>query len=203
MKTINKVTAFVTRQTAQGLDLLLFKHPYAGIQIPAGTVEPGETPEDAVIREVNEETGLTAVRLAAHLGTQEEEITADQRVIIPPATVYARPDVTSFDWVRIRSAVQVSVVRQQGEFSQITYIENDREPNSNYISMQITGWALNEQLAARRRRDFYHLEFAGQSPQSWTVFSDHHTFSPFWAPMDDLPAIISPQNQWLKYLKKI
>ena len=35
---VEKVTAFVTRQTADGFDLLLFQHPSAGIQLPAGTV---------------------------------------------------------------------------------------------------------------------------------------------------------------------
>ena len=33
-----KVTAFVTRQGAHGTELLLFKHPNAAIQLPAGTI---------------------------------------------------------------------------------------------------------------------------------------------------------------------
>ena len=39
---IEKVTAFITRTTTQGTDLLLFAHPHAGIQIPAG--KPGRNP---------------------------------------------------------------------------------------------------------------------------------------------------------------
>ncbi len=35
---IEKLTAFVTRPTSNGYELLLFEHPTAGIQIPAGTV---------------------------------------------------------------------------------------------------------------------------------------------------------------------
>ena len=49
-KVIEKVTAFITRETEYGCQLLLFEHPFAGIQIPAGTVEPSESPEKAVIR---------------------------------------------------------------------------------------------------------------------------------------------------------
>jgi len=58
VETIEKVVAYITRAD----ELLGFKHthhPEAGIQVPAGTLNPGEAPEDAVLRECFEETGLT------------------------------------------------------------------------------------------------------------------------------------------------
>ena len=54
--------------------LLVFEHPDhpdAGIQVPAGTIEPGEDPADAVLREAHEETGLAGLKLAAFLGECE------------------------------------------------------------------------------------------------------------------------------------
>ncbi|MBZ0279922.1 MAG: NUDIX domain-containing protein [Anaerolineae bacterium] len=68
-----KAFAYVTR----GKRLLVFEHPHApeaGIQVPAGTIEPGESPEDAVLREAHEETGLTALRLGAFLGEQRRDM---------------------------------------------------------------------------------------------------------------------------------
>lgn len=53
--------------------LLVFSHPAApeaGIQVPAGTVEPGERPEAAVLREACEETGLSDLELSGFLGEQ-------------------------------------------------------------------------------------------------------------------------------------
>ncbi|CAM3625414.1 Nudix hydrolase domain-containing protein [Deinococcus saxicola] len=54
-----KVLAYITRGNDE---LLVFEHTpeytSAGIQVPAGGVNVGETPEQAVTREVLEETGL-------------------------------------------------------------------------------------------------------------------------------------------------
>lgn len=44
------------------------------MQVPAGTVRPGETPEVAVLREATEETGLTALRIERHLGAAEYDV---------------------------------------------------------------------------------------------------------------------------------
>ena len=66
-ESIQKVTAFIT-QKRNGLNtLLVFKHPTASIQIPAGTVEVGEDIETAVQREVHEETGLQHVKIENEL----------------------------------------------------------------------------------------------------------------------------------------
>jgi 8-oxo-dGTP pyrophosphatase MutT (NUDIX family) len=200
---IQKVTALVTRSVKPNLELLVFRHPYAGFQIPAGTVAPGESPATAALREIREETGLTHVQIVDSLGFEDEILPNNQGVIIPPATIYARPDPTSFDWINITSGIQVQVNRIANHFTQITFIENDQEPDPNYVSLQITGWIITEKLACKRRRHFFHFEFIGDSPQQWTNYADHHNFEPFWAPLNNLPQIISPQDEWLKYLKVI
>ena len=62
-----KVLTYITR----GSYLLVFTHPdspEAGTQVPGGTLEPGEMPEDAALREAIEETGLAGLRLSIFLG---------------------------------------------------------------------------------------------------------------------------------------
>ncbi len=64
-----KVFAYVTHHNRR----LVFSHPdspEAGIQVPAGTLEPGEEPEVGVLREAVEETGLTCLEIVAFLGEQ-------------------------------------------------------------------------------------------------------------------------------------
>lgn|GEM_PF-1962469 len=71
---IPKVTAIVLRDSPNGPEVLLFDHPTEDegtmVQFPAGTIEPGEEPEDAAIRELMEETGVEG-RIIDLAGIQE------------------------------------------------------------------------------------------------------------------------------------
>jgi 8-oxo-dGTP pyrophosphatase MutT (NUDIX family) len=65
----HKVFAYITH----GRRLLVFRppeSPEAGIQVPAGTVQPGEDLAAAVLREAAEETGRTDLVLVRFLGEQ-------------------------------------------------------------------------------------------------------------------------------------
>ena len=67
-----KAHAYVTR----GDELLVFTHrdhPRAGTQVPGGGVAANEAPEAAVLRELREESGLTAVRIERLLEVYERE----------------------------------------------------------------------------------------------------------------------------------
>ena len=63
-----KVTALITRPGPAGPELLVFEHPHAGVQLPAGTVEEGESFEAAAMREAWEETGALGLTLVGEVG---------------------------------------------------------------------------------------------------------------------------------------
>ncbi|SMB89982.1 NUDIX domain-containing protein [Deinococcus hopiensis] len=57
-----KVLCFVVRRAQDRVELLVFGHSpneAAGVQVVAGGVEAGETPAQAAVRELQEESGLT------------------------------------------------------------------------------------------------------------------------------------------------
>jgi 8-oxo-dGTP pyrophosphatase MutT (NUDIX family) len=68
---IEKVVAYVVRDDC----IAAFIHDddadpvrESGLQVPAGTCEPGEEPAEAVLREAREESGLTGLRVVRYLG---------------------------------------------------------------------------------------------------------------------------------------
>jgi 8-oxo-dGTP pyrophosphatase MutT (NUDIX family) len=70
MRTVEKVYSYINQRER----LLVFRHvdfPEAGIQVPGGTMDAGETPEAAVLREAGEETGLGDLVVKAFLGRDE------------------------------------------------------------------------------------------------------------------------------------
>ena len=74
--TLLKVLAYVTRPRNGDVELLVFDHrdaPEAGIQVPAGTIEPGESPDVAAVRELREETGLANARPLGRIDVYEWE----------------------------------------------------------------------------------------------------------------------------------
>ena len=200
MPELLKVTAFITRPSPQGGELLLFEHPYAGVQIPAGTVEEGEAPRQAALRETREETGLTEVTVLADLGARDAPPPEGYQFVARTTTVYARPDTTSFDWAHLPRAAMVRTLRREEGFTQVEYVEWDQVPDPNWASMCIRGWAPDDALTSTRRRYFYLLASTGPTEERWTVLTDHHEFELFWAPLADLPSVIPPQDRWLEVL---
>ncbi|ELY79945.1 NUDIX hydrolase [Natrinema gari] len=64
---VRKACAYITRGTGE---LLVFEGPeHDGLQIPKGTLETGESPRDALFREVREESGLGTLNGTRHLTT--------------------------------------------------------------------------------------------------------------------------------------
>ncbi|HKP54167.1 MAG TPA: NUDIX domain-containing protein [Chloroflexia bacterium] len=69
-----KVVAYIVREVEGKRQLLVLTHrdyPEAGLQVPAGTVDEGEGIEDALRREVTEETGLTNFKVVREIATYE------------------------------------------------------------------------------------------------------------------------------------
>jgi 8-oxo-dGTP pyrophosphatase MutT (NUDIX family) len=65
-----RVVAYVTRVRDGRTELLVFEdpeHPYLGVQVPAGRLDPDEELEAGLLRELAEEAGLTNARIVREL----------------------------------------------------------------------------------------------------------------------------------------
>ena len=202
--TVHKVTAFITRTGRQGQpQLLLFQHPQAGVQLPAGTVEEGEDWQTAARREAAEETGLTQLMIQGYLGQIENELEPYEMILNRDSHILSQPDEQSIPFQPLFTRgntfkVGVRAATSSGRFRQITYLEYDQLPNSQAITLYIVGWLPEDSLSRHKTRHYVHLLCHEDTPDRWSLPGDNnHIFSPFWANLQPRPTIVSPQNRWL------
>jgi len=201
---VQKVTAFIVRERSGVRELLVFKHPTAGVQIPAGTVEEGEDIETAVKRETYEETGLQLVEIENYLGCFENELEKNQRIIAGTTQVYIEPNLTAIPYKRkLPKGLTVDYLSTQEDFTHISYIayEYDEFHKPIRIDTNITGWIPNENLSAQKKRHFFLMSTQEETENAWELKSDQgHIFKPYWTPLSPKPQIISPQDKWLDFV---
>lgn len=90
MTTKEKVLAYIYREHKGSLQVLVFDHPNVpevNSQVPAGTLQENEKPEDGVLREILEESGLKFDRVDHYLG--QFEYIADYKNEIHKRHVYS------------------------------------------------------------------------------------------------------------------
>ena len=63
-----KVCPVILRQQDDTWQILAFRHPTAGTQLIKGTLEHGEKPEEGVLRELAEESGILHAAVVKELG---------------------------------------------------------------------------------------------------------------------------------------
>jgi 8-oxo-dGTP pyrophosphatase MutT (NUDIX family) len=63
-----KVCPVVLRRVGSVVEVLAFEHPLAGRQLVKGTIEQGESIEDAALRELAEESGIEGAVITRSLG---------------------------------------------------------------------------------------------------------------------------------------
>ncbi len=201
---VQKVTAFIVRERGGVKELLVFKHPTAGVQIPAGTVEKDEDIETAVKRETYEETGLQFVEIENYLGCFENELEKNQRIIAETTRVYIEPNLTAIPYKRrLPKGLTVDYLSTHADFTRISYIEYeyDQFHKPIRIDANITGWVPNENLRAQKKRHFFLLSTQEETADVWELKSDQgHIFNPYWTPLSPKPQIIPPQNKWLDFV---
>jgi 8-oxo-dGTP pyrophosphatase MutT (NUDIX family) len=185
--TLDKVTAFVTRKRAAGLELLVFAHPSAGVQLPAGSVEPGEEPAVAAVREVVEETGVSDCVVVEHLATTVTEL--------PPGLAILTRTVSLGAGTLSRG--NLVEVHSPGEWSLAVYEEYDHNVEPRVLLRRLEGRVPAAALGQRVDRHMFHLR-SDDPRERWERAADGHVFRPYWAPLEPGPRLVQGQDLWLR-----
>ncbi len=206
-ETVHKVTAFVTRGEGPERELLVFRHPRAGIQLPAGTVERGESIEAAVLREAEEETGLTGIVIIAALGTVPEAMGPDGRMITTRISLRAEPretaagiDVTLQGKLIISELGRGLTVRQirdetgylvEGGYAKIGYDLYEIRGSHDWVLREtVVGWVPQEAITADVQRHLFHLRTTGPTPDRWVHHGDVPNCELYWVRLTEDPGLI-------------
>ncbi|HEV8639334.1 MAG TPA: NUDIX domain-containing protein [Chloroflexota bacterium] len=179
---LDKVTGFVTR----GQELLVFLHPRAGVQLPAGTVEPGESVQAAVLREVREEAGLDDLRIVGLLDTFPETPPPGWAACTRRVWVRSGPGRGTRVPLWCRRGTPARVLERRGAHVRIAGQGSD-----------LVGWVPADALTSDLRRHLFHLVPLGPTRHTWTTRTDRHRFRLYWVPLTDDPGLVPGQAAWL------
>jgi 8-oxo-dGTP pyrophosphatase MutT (NUDIX family) len=194
-----KVTCFVTRGAGATAELLVFWHAYSGIQVPAGSVEDGETFEEGARREVFEETALADLALVGHLGSRTYELSEKWAVLRREVSlrVSPEPDAAVTRW-KLGRHLNIGVVDRKPGFARIVYAEEDLESPDGIVFARFEGWVLEDDLYACQERHFYHFRAPAGTPDKWqTIENAVHEFHLYWVALSPKPALVASNQAWL------
>jgi 8-oxo-dGTP pyrophosphatase MutT (NUDIX family) len=197
MAPLQKVAVLVTRPGPDGPELLVFEHAGipAGVQVPAGTVEPGEDVRTAALRELAEETGIVVDDV--ELLWTEEEVAVRGALVTEDVPMRASPAPDAEIVVERVWRLGVRVVAQAGEWARVAREEYDLSVEPWRLVSSIEGWLPASVLERSQIRHVFHAVAPAGVAERWDVFAeDMYTFRCFWTPLRTT-GLISLQQIWV------
>ncbi len=186
---LRKVACFVV-STLEPRRLLIFKHPTAGYQLPAGTVELDEDALEAGAREVREETGISVDRSAGVvLGSAVMPLPKGKRILLRNDAM--DPLLKRGHIVRLESQSSLSATIAREELDLRVDPPVTRTLGHHDVDPSMLGTSIDRYFV----RFSYQLETA---EQEWQISADGHTFTVRWAALDTIPELAGDQQLWLQ-----
>jgi 8-oxo-dGTP pyrophosphatase MutT (NUDIX family) len=199
---IEKISAFILRSRNNKPEILIFEHPKAGLQLPAGTVELNEKPEEALFREVEEETGLKKIEIVKKIGEEHNFTSADEAYLLQTMRCFGWPAQSAQrKGPLFTRGMPFQVFERKVGFTHVLHVEYDLNKVPPEELEQIDGWLPSEMLTQEIRRYFYIVRVNEETAPSWSQLSDRgYTFKLKWIRLDPKPSLVAPQVGWLDHL---
>jgi 8-oxo-dGTP pyrophosphatase MutT (NUDIX family) len=196
---LHKVAILCFRENS----LLVFEHDHGGIQIPAGTVEPGEDPAIAAIRELAEESGVS-VSCVTHLFSLEERGDPDEGVVAAYVPLLAQPDPAA---AVVKKSMWRTWVRLHENLGEYTRVSEEKWNFDVHPPIRIgarEGFVLTSTLRSTQQRHIFRAAAPPAAPAgTWELLGDgDHIFRCRWAPLNKT-GLIAGQQAWLDRAREI
>lgn len=187
---IGKVTAFVVTPEDR-CRLLVFDHPEAGTQLPAGTVEAGESFIDAARREVLEETGVSVHGPARELGRLRTESRT-----LGYTTRHTFAETCDRSAVRpLRPGLPLRIMEWDG--ATVRYVRESKDLRTGRFTLREAGRLPTGSVTNCVERIFVSLTHYGPietAPRQ--KHADGHDFRPRWVALGGDVRLYREQQAW-------
>lgn len=202
---IEKVTAFVIRKKNNIPQLLVFSHPTAGTQIPAGTVEVNEPVELALLREIKEKTGLSKIKLIKKLGETLQFTGPNEAYLTQTIRCYSWPaQAAKRNGPLCNRGLLLQTFERKVGFIHVSYKEYDLNLEPPVLLSELEGWLPSDALTREIRRYFYLLKVEEDTPEYWKTESDGgNVFQCYWVDVNAIPELMGEQAEWVQQLEGI
>lgn len=192
---IEEVTAFIVRRSGSHYQMLLLNHPPGGYQIPAGTVQEGETAADAAMRQAYHIAGLSQLTIHTYLGSAQNWLPPERRLVTSQAEVYDSAAEGAGVQAHLSPGTVVQVLGSSKKRVRVVYAGG----GTDAVPYQ-EGWVDEDMLTDSRRRSFFRLACGPCAADEWTAQVDGESLSASWAPLSELPPLPYDQAEWLSFL---
>jgi 8-oxo-dGTP pyrophosphatase MutT (NUDIX family) len=194
MLIVRKAIVFITRDTLDGREVLVFQHPHAGIQLPAGTVEDGETYEEGALREAYEETGVKNLSIVQHLGVIELSFADEVRRVLEDVTLLQTPNGTPTEYLLDRGLYVSAGETRDG----YTFVAHHADLDPYFPFPGASGWVNSEAVQPHHSvRHLFHLQTSDDLPDEWEHLAEgKYNFRFFWVNVNDNPNLVEDQQSW-------
>lgn len=199
---IEKVVAFIIRKKKDIPQLLVFSHPSAGIQVPAGTVEENEALEKALLREIKEETGLSKLKLINKLGETLQFTGPNEAYLTQTLRFYSWPaQAAKRNGPLCNRGLLLQTHERKVGFTHVKHVEYDLNKEPPVLLSELEGWLPSDALTREIRRHFFLLKVEEEKPEYWKTESDRgNVFQCYWVDVNAIPALIGEQAEWVHQL---
>ena len=196
---VERVVALITRDQSEVAQLLVFKHPEGDVQLPAGTVELGESIEEAVIREVYEETGIDHAKIITKLISFTKTLPENNKIITRMSKIFSEPAFdSSSEGYGLTRGTPVEILAEIGPFVEIVTDPLDFSHRPAERAYRIRGYVRKSLLASKMSCHLFHLKAGEVTLDSWTIFSDGLNFQLAWVPIGSKTGLNPRHSQWLE-----
>jgi 8-oxo-dGTP pyrophosphatase MutT (NUDIX family) len=197
---LEKIGCFAVRRSNEGVELLVIRHPTAGTQVPAGTVDPDELCRSAALREFHEETGVegSSARLMARI---EKACAPNHGVLV--ATPVNPSDVVQTGLekdLRLRRGLPVRILDERDGQIRVIYEERDYNLDPPAVINSVAGWIGATDVARRIVRELYRVDIDDVTQSRWAFFADGQNWTLEWTPIDTVQ-LFGEQQTWLDALR--